>query len=127
MHPAFIAKQTGLHIFQVICHRFLIALYITLQLELLCFQVIAGIIFVGNSERSNIHLHQTADHIPFAPHCQHLEYTVLSTVVRVFGTSFTLCNPDGLILFSDCIVHITGHAGRRLKHLPHGQCTLHDK
>ena len=112
VYLTFITKQTGLHIFQIVFHGLLIPLYITFQLELLCFQVIARIIFIRNSKRSNIHLHQTIHYITLSTHRKHLEHTVLSAVIGVLGTSFTLCNPNGLVLFTNRIVHITGHTCR---------------
>ena len=127
MHFPFVSEKTGLHTDQIVLSGFLISFYISFQLKLLRFQKVTGVIFVRNGKRSDIHLHQTVDQVAFTTHRQHLQHAVLSTVVRVFGTSFALGNPDGLVLLINGIMHITGHPCRRFQHLPHGQRPLYNK
>ena len=54
MHLSLIAKQTGLHVQQIVSLTLLEAFHITLELELLCFQVVARIVLLGDGKRSNV-------------------------------------------------------------------------
>ena len=62
-----------------------------------------------------------------AAHCHHLEYSLLCAVVRVLGTSLTLCNPYVVVLLGNDEVHIVGQALGRHEHLAHRQAALYDE
>ena len=107
MYFSLIAEQPRFHITQIILRRFLISLDIPFQLKLLRLEKIARVIFIRDRHRSYVYLHQTVYKIPFTTHSQHLEHAVLRTVIGVLGTSFALCNPDGLILLQDCVMDVS--------------------
>ena len=98
MYTSLVTEDTCLHIGQVVCLALLECLRVSLLLHLLGFQEITRIVFVRQGYWYDVQFLQAVDNIAFPSHSQHLQYAVLCTVVGVFRTAFTLCNPHILLL-----------------------------
>ena len=114
-----IAEDTRLHVVEVVLTALLERRVVALLLELLRFQVVAGVVLVADGQRHDVQLTQVA------AHSQHLQHRLLCTVIRVLGTSLTLGNPDILLLLADGIVNIAAHKQAGTQHLVGRQSTAH--
>ena len=101
-----VAEDARLHVDQVILRCFLVFRVIAFDLEFLCFQEVAGVIFIGDGGRDDVQLFQPVDEAAFTSHRQHLQYAVLGAVVGVLGSAFPLGNPYIFMFFRDGIVDV---------------------
>ena len=107
MDASFVSQDTRFHIEEVVVLCFLVSRVIALQLELLRFQIIARVVFVGNRNRDDVQCREIADDVLFARHVEHLEDAGLRAVVRILRASFALGNPDRLVCFLDRVVDVS--------------------
>ena len=131
MHTPLIAEDTRLHIIEVILTALLERRVVALLLELLCLQIVTGVILITDSQRHDVQVTEFIHHITFSTHRQHLQYRLLRTIVRVFRPTLTLCYPYILLLLGDGIMDVTTHQLTTTHHLmgcqpsAHGECFIH--
>ena len=123
----FIAEDTDAHIIEVILLALFKSFYVALVLEFLCLEVVAGVELIRDGKRYDIERLQALNDIFVATNGHHLQHTVLSAVIAVFGATFTLCNPKIASFLLNNVMHVFRHLGRCHQHLSHGQGSLYDK
>lgn len=106
---------------------FLVVGIVALELELLCLQVIAGIVLVRDGNRDDVQRREVADDVLSARHVEHLEDAGLRAVVRILGAAFALGDPDRLVRFFDGMVDVGRELVTCLEHLPDGDAPLDDE
>lgn len=116
-----------MHVCHVVGLRLLVVLVVAFQLKLLSFQEVAGVVFIRDGQRRDVELFEALNQTAFTAHSEHFEQGFLRAVVRVFGASFALCNPNVLVLFIDGKVHVAAHEFRALQHLADAGVAAHDK
>ena len=133
-HPTLIAKDTSLHIIEIILTTFLEARDVAFLLKFLSFQIVAGIELITDSERHDIQFAQAISRVLQlirGSHRQHLQHRVLCAVVRVLRPTLTLSYPDVLLLLGDCIRDVPTHQLTGAQHLlwresaTHRKCLVH--
>ena len=127
MNISFIAHDTRLHAQYIVLRRFFIVGIIAFKLHLLRFKIVAGVELVRNGERNNMQIFQSVDGVTLSANSHHFQNRLLRAVVRVFGATFALCNPDIFVLFVDGIVHIFRKQFAGSQHLSDRQITFNNK
>ena len=125
-----ITENTNTHIIEIILTALLETCLIALLLELLSLQIITRIIFIADGQWYNIQIAQLIYQFCSrlrTSHCQHLQYSILGTIVRILSPTLALGNPDILILFCDSIMDITAHQLTGTHGLLRCQTTTHRK
>ena len=111
-------EDAGLHVVQVVLLALLERRIVPLHLELLCLEVVAGVVLVADAERHEVKVLEPVHDAAFASHRKHLEERLLRLVATVLGSAFALGNPDVLVLLVDGIVHVAAHGLTALQELP---------
>ena len=65
------------------------------------FHDVAGLIFVGNAQRNDVHVHEILHEILSAAHIHHLQQALFRGVDAVLGASLALGNPHGSLAGRD--------------------------
>ena len=102
-HPTLISQDASLHIVKVILFAFLETGIVALLLELLGLEIIAGVVFIADSQWHDVQF------LKISAHSQHLKYSILSSVIRVLSPTLTLSNPYILLLLGNSVMDITAH------------------
>ena len=56
MHASFLAHDAGSHVIEIVLLRLLVGGIVALELEFFGFQVVAGIILIGDGKRHEVHV-----------------------------------------------------------------------
>ena len=106
VHPTLAAKQTGFHAQQVVVLRLLEVGIAATQQKLAHFQVVVGVVFVGNGHRQEVGTQHISAGISFGREAHHFDEAFLGEVVAILGATFALGNPHRFAAAVDGIVDI---------------------
>ena len=115
---ALLSEDASLHVVEVVLFALLERRIVALLLELLSFEVIAGIVLIADAERHDVELLESVDDAAFSSHRKHLEQRLLRLVATVLGSSFALCNPDVFVLLRNGVMHVAAHSLTALQEFP---------
>lgn len=131
MHAPFLAHDAGSHVVEIVLLRLLVGGIVALELEFFGFQVVAGIVLVGDGERHKVHVAEVLPSAAVAAERHHAQHRGLGVVARVFGAAFALGDPDVVVFAGDHPVHVTTHVATGFQQFaftdgaPHDECFVH--
>ena len=76
-----VAHDARLHAHDVVLRSFLPVRIIALQLELGCFEVVAGVVFVRDGQRNQMQLLQSVNDVALSTHGHHLQDALCRAVI----------------------------------------------
>ena len=107
--------------------RLLVGGIVALELEFFGFQVVAGIVLVGDGERHKVHVAEVLPSAAVAAERHHAQHRGLGVVARVFGAAFALGDPDVVVFAGDHPVHVATHVATGFQQFALTDGTPHDE
>ena len=103
VYTTFIAKDTRLHVVEVILAGLLKGRVIAFLLQFLSLEIVAGVVLVADRQGHDI------EFLKVTTHRQHLQHSLLGTVVGVLCPTLALGQPDVLLLLCHSEMDVTAH------------------
>ncbi len=103
VYTTFIAKDTRLHVVEVILAGLLKGRVIAFLLQFLGLEIVAGVVLVADGQGHDI------EFLKVTTHRQHLQHSFLGTVVGVLCPTLALRQPDVLLLLCHSEMDVTAH------------------